>query len=122
MIRKRLIAAVLSLGLAAPAAAEGFARISEREAFLQTVDGKELRYGMFGIRLKVLPDGRIDGSAMGWDVTGSWEWRGGYFCREMDWSGKVIPMNCQLVETRGGRELRFTVDQGAGESASFRLR
>lgn len=33
----------------------------------------------------------------------------------------AIPWNCQLVEVRDDT-LRFTVDKGAGDSASFRLR
>jgi hypothetical protein len=122
MPRLLTYAFVLLAFLAGPAAADGFQRIGEREVFLDAVEGRELHYRLFGIRLQVLPDGRIDGTAMGWDVTGTWEWRDGFFCRELDWSGKLIPMNCQLVEARAGREVRFTVDRGAGDSASFRLR
>ncbi|HMS95297.1 MAG TPA: hypothetical protein PKA03_08770 [Tabrizicola sp.] len=70
----------------------------------------------------VRPGGVIEGSALGWTITGTWDWRDGYFCREMDWSGTEITYNCQLVEARNGEAVRFTVDQGAGESATFRLR
>ncbi len=72
--------------------------------------------------LNVMPNGQIDGSMMGWDVTGSWKWQDGYFCREMDWSGYTIDYNCQLVEANGSNSLRFTVDQGAGKSATFALK
>ena len=105
-----------------PAWAESFSRISDRDAFIGTVSGKELRLGLFGIALTVEPDGEIKGSAMGWDISGTWEWQDGYFCREMDWSGYPIPLNCQLVEARGDEEIRFTVDRGEGDSASFKLR
>ena len=81
-----------------------------------------MRKGLFGISLQVQPDGQIKGRAMGWDVTGTWDWKDGYFCREMDWSGYAIPMNCQLVEAKGNQQIRFTVDRGAGDSASFNLR
>ena len=121
MLHVVLPAAFLALS-ALPALADGYSRISDRNAFLQTVEGKELRLGLFGISLKVEEDGMIRGSALGWDVTGTWEWQDGYFCREMDWSGYPIPKNCQLVEARGGEEIRFTVDKGAGDSASFKLR
>ncbi|MEY4983547.1 MAG: hypothetical protein RIR62_1813 [Pseudomonadota bacterium] len=107
---------------ALPAMAEGFQRIDDRDEFLGTVQGRELRLGLFGITLQVKPDGKIEGRAMGWDVTGRWDWKDGYFCREMDWSGYPIPMNCQLVEARGDEQIRFTVDRGAGDSASFNLR
>ena len=65
---------------------------------------------------------QIKCSALGWAVSGTWNWNEGYFCREMDWSGTPIPHNCQLVEARGDRKLRFTTDRGAGDSASFDLR
>ena len=55
-------------------------------------------------------------------MTGARQWRDGYFRCELDWSGRAIPANCPLVETRGEAELRFTVDQGRGRSAFFRLR
>jgi hypothetical protein len=116
------LVALAALSAALPAAAEGFSRISDRNDFVEAVSGKELRMGLFGISLKVEEDGEIRGSALGWDVTGRWEWQDGYFCREMDWSGYPIPKNCQLVEARGGEEIRFTVDRGAGDSASFKLR
>ncbi len=116
------LAAALATAIAVPAAADTFARIADRETFLGTVQGKELRLGLFDISLYVQPDGRIEGDAMGWGVTGTWEWRDGYFCREMDWSGYRIAPNCQLVESDGNTEVRFTVDRGAGRAASFRLR
>lgn len=107
---------------ATPALAEGFAPVHERDRFVELVEGRELILGLFGIRLNVTPDGRIDGRAVSAPVTGSWYWRDGYFCREMDWSGREISYDCQLVEERQGRELRFTVARGAGDSATFRLR
>lgn len=121
MLYHLLPAAFIALA-AVPAAAESFSRISDRAAFVQTVQDKELRLGMFGVSLKVEEDGEIRGSALGWDIIGTWEWQDGYFCREMDWSGYPIPQNCQLVEAKGGEEIRFTVDKGAGDSASFKLR
>lgn len=115
-------ALALLLSAALPAQADSFQRIDDRDEFLGTVEGRELRMGLFGITLQVKPDGRIEGRAMGWDITGQWDWKDGYFCREMDWSGYPIPMNCQLVEARGDEQIRFTVDRGAGDSASFNLR
>lgn len=120
MIPSRLTLCVAMI-VAAPVWADGYSRISDRDQFLGTVVGKELRMWPLGISLRVEPDGEIKGNALGWDVTGTWEWRDGYFCREMDWSGYPIPMNCQLVEAEGAK-VRFTVDQGRGDSASFSLR
>jgi hypothetical protein len=114
------IAALLGL-TAMPAAAQDFVVVAERDAFVALVDGKELRLGMLGISLQVAADGTIAGSAAGWEVTGSWTWEDGHFCREMDWSGTPVPYNCQLVEVAGS-QIRFTVDKGEGDSATFNLR
>jgi hypothetical protein len=114
------LSVALSLALPLPALAD-FAPVTSRDEFLSILGGRELRLGLFSIRLNVNPDGTILGSAMGWDVTGTWDWQDGYFCREMDWSGEPIPFNCQLVEVREDK-LRFTVDKGAGDEATFNLR
>ncbi len=100
-------------------AESGFERIAEGQAFAQTIVGRELSRP--GIRLKVLPDGRIEGRGLGLPVTGSWHWAGSYFCREMDWSGYEIPHNCMVVLING-RTVRFIADEGTGDFADFRLR
>ena len=112
----------ICLTTAMPVQASEFAEIREKSDFLALVDGRELRIGLFSLHIAVLPDGRIEGSALGWELTGSWSWQDGYFCRKLDWSGSAIPYNCQLVEARGTDEIRFTVDKGTGDSASFSLR
>jgi hypothetical protein len=118
----RLLAITVALATAAPVAAEGFQPVKEKSSFLDLIKDRQLRIGLYNLSLNVLPDGRIDGSALGWPVTGSWSWQDGYFCREMDWSGTPISYNCQLVEVHGADKVRFTVDQGKGDSATFRLR
>ncbi|MEL6681983.1 MAG: dihydrodipicolinate reductase [Pseudomonadota bacterium] len=114
----------ISLALAfsaAPAVADSYVPVKDQETFVSLVQGKELRNRLYGVRLNVFENGQIAGGALGWDITGSWSWQDGYFCRELSWGGDTIPYNCQLVEARGGEQLRFTVDRGAGQSASFRL-
>jgi hypothetical protein len=118
----RLFAALFVVATALPAAADAFEPVTEKDRFLDLVQNRELRIGLYNLSLNVLPDGRIAGSALGWDITGNWSWKDGYFCREMDWSGTAISYNCQLVEAEGAEKLRFTVDQGKGDSATFRLR
>lgn len=107
---------------ALPVAANDFAPVREKTEFLSLVEGRDLRIGLYNLTLNVLPDGQIKGRALGWDITGSWAWEDGYFCREMDWSGMEIGYDCQLVETEGADKVRFTVDRGNGDSASFKLR
>ena len=118
----RFALAVATSGAAAPLFANDYVPVSDESAFLSLMEGRELRLGMFGIALEVRPDGVIEGSASGWPVNGAWSWQDGFFCRELDWGGMEIPYNCQLVEVRGDSEIRFTVDQGAGQSAAFNLR
>lgn len=117
---KRLILAMTLALTAAPAAADSFVPVYDEDQFVAIVDGKLLRNRLYGVKLNVLNNGQIQGAAIGWDITGTWAWQDGYFCREMNWGGDPIPYNCQLVEVSGD-EIRFTVDQGAGDSASFRL-
>lgn len=108
--------------VATPALADDYQPVMEKDAFMALVAGKELRNSLFDLSLFVSPEGEITGDALGWKITGSWSWKDGYFCREMDWEGYAIPYNCQLVETQEGRTVRFTVDRGTGDSAQFRLR
>lgn len=120
MVRSLLL--LLLLVNAAPAWAEGLSEVRDKSQFLRLVDGRELRIAAYGLTLQVLPDGRITGRALGRDVSGTWRWQDGYFCREMIWGSREIAWNCQLVEAAGDRVMRFTVDQGRGQSADFRLR
>ena len=113
------LAALAFIGVAETTAANAFTKIDRAEEFVNAVKGKELT--RTGIRLTVTPGGQSVGRAFGRPVTGDWTWENGYFCRELSWGGDPIPYNCQLVEARGEDRLRFTVDQGSGDSASFRL-
>lgn len=119
----RTLLKALTLGVAMVAATPLYAMeaISDRSTFMDALDGRELRIGLYGLSLKVTDDGRIAGSALGRTVTGDWSWQDGYFCREIMWGDREIPYNCQLVEAQSDK-MRFTTDRGAGDSASFSLR
>ena len=58
-------------------------RILDRSTLLDMVSQKVLILRLFGIKLKIMEDGRIEGKAMGRDVVGDWEWQDGFFCRSM---------------------------------------
>lgn len=115
------LAVFIAVVLTTPKSAQAFERINDRATFFNVVDGKDLRMALYGLTLNIRKNGTISGRAAGWDITGSWSWNDGYFCRELDWSGYAIEYNCQLVEMRGDR-IRFTVDQGAGDDAVLRIR
>jgi opacity protein-like surface antigen len=113
--------AVMALAPAGAASAQDYRPVTDQSEFLDLIAGKNLTNRLYGVNLAVSPNGTISGKGAGWDITGTWSWQDGYFCREMEWGGDPIPYNCQLVEVAGS-DMRFTVDQGAGDSASFRLR
>ena len=97
-----------------------FQRIGDKDTFLNLVSQFSLK--RFGITLNVMPDGRIEGRAFGQRITGEWQWRDGYFCRDMNWGSMDIGSNCQEVKFGGGNLLRFTSDEGTGDYADLRLR
>lgn len=108
--------------IAMPAAevrADSFELVRDRSEFVSLVEGRTLRYP--GVRLRVSPDGEIRGKGLGVDVSGDWNWRGNFFCRDLTWGDREIGYNCQAV-LRNGSTLRFVADQGQGRSADFRLR
>jgi hypothetical protein len=117
MVRFAVLPA-LALCLGLPAFADT-GRILSRDDFVQVVKDRALT--RTGIRLVVSPDGKIDGRALGFKVTGSWDWRDGYFCREMQAGLEKIGYDCQLVE-RKGDALRFTSSKGKGDFADLRIR
>lgn len=104
------------VAFAAPASAE---RVQSESAFIELVNGKTLSRPF--VSLKVAPDGRISGTGAVWPVTGDWQWQDGYFCRSLRWGQDNLGYNCQEVSASGDK-IRFTSDQGAGDSAAFSLR
>ncbi len=103
---------------ASPVLADGARPITEKSEFLEIVQGRDLT--RLGISLSVTGDGRITGRAMGRAVTGTWDWRDGYFCRDMAWGSTALGPNCQEVAVSGS-VVRFTSDMGRGQFADLRL-
>lgn len=114
--------AVLALAaalLATPAAADPFDKVDERDDFVSLIKDRKLT--RFGIRLTVTPSGQIVGRAFGRNVSGAWQWRAGYFCRDLYWGQRDLGANCQEVKVQGAT-VRFTSDRGTGEFADLYLR
>ncbi|MEM6578617.1 MAG: dihydrodipicolinate reductase [Pseudomonadota bacterium] len=114
--------AVLALAtvlLTTPAVAEQFDKVDERDTFVSLIKDRKLT--RFGIRLTVTPSGQIVGRAFGRNVSGAWQWRAGYFCRDLYWGQRDLGANCQEVKIQG-ETIRFTSDRGAGDFADLYLR
>lgn len=107
----------LCLGLSGPAFAE-FAKVENQAEFVRLIEGKTLKRPF--VNITVTSDGRIEGIGIRWEVSGKWTWQDGYFCRSLFWGGDDLGYNCQEVRANGER-LRFTSDQGNGQSAVFQL-
>ena len=96
-------------------------RILDRSTLLDMVSQKVLILRLFGIKLKIMEDGRIEGKAMGRDVVGDWEWQDGFFCRSMFWGERDVGYNCQEVSIKN-KKIKFTSDRGLGASAKFLIK
>ncbi|WP_299414332.1 dihydrodipicolinate reductase [uncultured Sulfitobacter sp.] len=108
----------LCIAAATPAAAE-FSKVTSASQFKSLVSGKTLTRPL--VKLRVNSNGAITGKGAAWDVSGKWTWKNGYFCRSLDWGGEDLGYNCQEVQA-SGKKIRFTSDQGTGDSAEFSLR
>lgn len=116
---RTILFCLLAIFIGNSALAESFAPITERDRFLKLVQNRNLT--RVGITLSVRPDGKIEGRAFGRQVTGAWQWRGGYFCRDLYWGSRDLGPNCQAVKLQGNT-IRFISDQGAGQFADLHLR
>ncbi|WP_138471632.1 dihydrodipicolinate reductase [Poseidonocella sp. HB161398] len=117
----KAITAVALLVLAGAGAGEAraqFRQVGTESEFRALTEGHILE--RTGIRLAVRHDGAIVGSAFGREVSGSWRWKDGWFCRDLAWGARQFPYNCQEVAVDGDR-LRFASDQGRGRSAVLEL-
>jgi hypothetical protein len=95
--------------------------LTKKPDFLAAVAGHVLEIGLLRVQLQVLESGEITGKAFGRGVTGTWDWRDGFFCRSMTWGDRELEYNCQQVKKEGA-SLIFTSDKGGGRSATFSLR
>lgn len=115
----RFAAALLVAFAVAPASADAFQKVDEKDRFVQIVEDRELT--RMGIGLDVTSDGKIIGRAFGRDVRGNWTWQDGYFCRDLYWGKRDLGYNCQEVKVNGAT-IRFTSDKGTGQFADLTLR
>lgn len=117
-MKKVLITACASILALSGAAYAEFQKVESQAEFVSATSGKTLKRPM--VQLNVTPAGAISGKGAVWEISGSWTWKDGYFCRSLEWGGDDLGYNCQEVALNGGK-IRFTSDKGAGDSADFTL-
>jgi hypothetical protein len=122
-IASGVLAASLSM---AAGSATAFERVVSEQRFVDLVEGKSLSLlrpilMRSAIVLEVSPDGDISGSALRKPVRGAWQWKDGFFCRDLFFGDENLGPNCQLVQVKDD-QIRFIADQGQGDRADFRLK
>ena len=60
-------------------------------------------------------DGGLTGEIGGSDLSGTWYWDGGYFCRTATLDDDKLGLDCELIEQSSDR-MRYTRDRGNGMS------
>ena len=116
---RMIFAAAVALAFASPALAE-LVKVNDQRQFVQLINGKTLTRPL--VKIKVSPDGQIEGRGSVWDIEGTWSWQDGFFCRDLFWGGDALGYNCQEVQASADGRIKFTSDRGAGDSAMFSLR
>ena len=101
------------------AVAQSNMRITQQDLFIELTEGKKLK--RFMIELFVEKNGSITGIGAGTEITGSWNWKDGYFCRRLSWGNRDLGTDCQLVELKR-KKLYFTSQQGQGATAGFSIK
>ena len=63
-------------------------------------------------------DGTIAGEFGGKKLSGTWQWKDGYFCRSSTLGDLEIGNDCLVIEVTD-RRMRLTLDNGAGPSIIY---
>ena len=116
---RRIFMAAIAVTLAGAAKAD-LVKVEDQSQFVSMISGKTLTRPL--VKINLMPDGRIEGRGVTWEVEGTWSWKDGYFCRDLFWGGDALGYNCQEVQATADGRIQFTSDRGAGDSAMFRLR
>lgn len=99
-----------------PASAED---IESKTKFLEMVVGKKLVQDTTWVR--ILKDGMVEGKGPeAGDISGSWEWDGKYYCRDIVIDDVPLPRDCQAVSIIGDT-VTFTHKDGSGISVSWKI-
>ena len=93
-----------------------YGRITTEAEFVATAVGRTVSNANTSIA--ITRNGRITGVTHGNEISGTWEWRDGFWCRTITAPVQTAE-DCQVWEVRNG-VLRITRDRGTGETLEFR--
>lgn len=103
----------------APAAASpGDGRITSEDEYRTTIVGKRLVWESGSATHH--EDGSITGNVGDREMTGTWSWQDGFYCRSIRISNTRVPDDCQILIVSGD-ELTVIRDGGMGDIATFRI-
>lgn len=107
MFKRVAITVVAAIALIAPQAAKAeLKQIKDKSEFVQLVQGKTLSRPL--VRLTVTADGNITSRGATWDVNGSWDWKDGFFCQDLNWGG------CRHCTMMSGNSVTLGQSEGYG--------
>ena len=92
----------------------GWQRIETNELFVVAIADKTLLGD--GMEFTIHSDGRITGTVDGLQLSGSWYWSEGYFCRFAELDGEDLGLDCEVIE-QSGNQMRYTRQKGEGTSS-----
>lgn len=92
-------------------------RIATREAFVNTAAGRTVANADTSVT--ITRDGRITGITHGNTISGTWEWRDGFWCRTIT-QPVVTDEDCQVWIVEGNR-LTVIRDRGTGDTLAFEI-
>ena len=124
IILRNILIGVSTVGLSACASTQGiesgtiatsnYTRVTTDE--MQSYIDKKLT--LKGNHFVISEDGTFSGNWNGSGISGTWEFKDGYWCRDMP-SSKT-PYDCQLWESDGDK-LRVTRNKGKGERFDYKV-
>ncbi|WP_170334342.1 hypothetical protein [Ruegeria arenilitoris] len=113
----QLMSLVVVLGCAVTQASAE--EIESKHKFMELVVGKKLVQGQAWV--KILKNGVVEGKGPeGGSISGSWEWKGTHYCRDLVIDGVPLPHDCQVVSLADD-SVTFTHKDGSGISVSWTI-
>ena len=106
------------LFITAPLSAADYKQITKKADFMKIAVDKNLvaKWGW----IRAGSDGRMTGKTGGDSISGTWQWKGRYFCRKITF-GDTNRSGCISVHVSGD-DIVFILDEGKGQQVPMKIR